>query len=98
QRKGPMPDAPREMQVVGAAEWRSPGNLLADIHQILVRLHVFIDAPSRRSRSAAAGRASHGRARHDPPARHREARPIVKIELNNAIKRREKLRRHVSWN
>ena len=30
--------------------------------------------------------------------RHREARPIVKIELNNAIKMREKLRRHVSWN
>ena len=41
-----MPDAPREMQVVGAAEWRSPGNLLADIHQILVGLHVLIDAPS----------------------------------------------------
>ena len=30
--------------------------------------------------------------------RDRNARPIIKVELNNAIKMREKLRRHVSWN
>jgi len=27
-----------------------------------------------------------------------DARSVIKVELNNAIKMREKLRRHVSWN
>jgi len=33
------------------------------------------------------------RARHD-----RDTRPVIKIEVNNAIKTREKLRRGVWWN